>query len=352
MVSNGGQSNPATIPELILWRVNSTSRLRAYGYRAGVGQWNELRWNESVRWIQSIAHSLYDLGLKPGDRLAIVADTCLEWHLAEIAALTTGIIPVGIDHRLPAEQQRELVEDSDPAVILCQNSETFASKSGATQRRLILLDEPNGPATDARDAIRWTDFAYRQTALPPERHSRVSERQPAIWVYTSGTTGFPKAVEYTHGQLMIACRSIATAFHSLHTGDATICWLPMAHLFQRMMNFVAIRLGVTIYFVQDPNTVVDCAREVHPSVFIGVPRFYEKLREGIDEQIAQIPPRIRQLAARVTSPTEPAKSLVSQVASPLINQIVSKRLRAVLGKKMRILVTGSAPMEMSLLRYL
>ena len=350
-MSKGGQSHPATIPELILWRVNSTPRLRAYGYRAGVRQWTELRWKESVERIHSIAHSLDDLGLKPGDRLAIVADTCLEWHLAELAAMMTGIIPVGIDHRLPAEQQRELVEDSDPAAILCQNSGTFASNTGATQRRLILLDDSNGPATYRHDVIRWTDFASEPTTDLPERHFRVSEHQPALWVYTSGTTGCPKAVEYTHRQLMIACRSIATAFNSLQTGDATLCWLPMAHLFQRMMNFVAIRLGVTTYFVQDPHTVVDCAREVHPSVFIGVPRFYEKLREGIDGQIAKSPRRIRQLAARVMSPTEPAKSLVSQVASPLVNQIVSKRLRAVLGRKMRILVTGSAPMEMSLLRY-
>src|SRR5262249_10933395 len=84
-------------------------------------------------------------------------------------------------------------------------------------------------------------------------------------------------IRYTHRQLLVAGGALLEALPQLTAGDRTLCWLPLAHLYQRMLNLMAIARGLTLYIVENPREVVDCARAVNPAFLAAVPRFYEKL---------------------------------------------------------------------------
>ena len=109
---------------------------------------------------------------------------------------------------------------------------------------------------------------------------------PATLIYTSGTTGEPKGILYTHGQLALACSSIIDALPTFPSDARVVCWLPLSNLFQRVMNLCAMASGASIYIVADPLKVLEFVGEIKPDVFIGVPRFYEKLAMGIKAKLA------------------------------------------------------------------
>jgi long-chain acyl-CoA synthetase len=102
---------------------------------------------------------------------------------------------------------------------------------------------------------------------------------PATIIYTAGTTGASKGIEYTHAQVLIAVRAIADLYPELSPGEPTLCWLPMAHQYQRMMNLVALSRGMVTYFVEDPREILNYLPDVEPTLFLAVPRLLEKLQD-------------------------------------------------------------------------
>ena len=108
---------------------------------------------------------------------------------------------------------------------------------------------------------------------------------PATIIFTSGTTGAAKGIVYTHRQIVMATASILRTFADIEPGSRMACWLPLSNLFQRMLNFCAIARGAQIYYVGQPQEIMRHVVAIRPDVFIGVPRFYEKLHAGIVDQI-------------------------------------------------------------------
>jgi long-chain acyl-CoA synthetase len=165
---------------------------------------------------------------------------------------------------------------------------------------------------------------------------------------------------YTHGQLAIACRSLGRAFPELASGGKYVCWLPMAHMFQRMMNYVAMAQNGQIFFQEDPREILSCLREVQPEFFIAVPRLYEKLHEGMQTELANSPPLRRWMARcaihvgnrHASNKRQGQKdSLLVGTMYRLADRLVLQRIRSLLGGKLRYMMTGSAPMSPELLEF-
>jgi len=297
-----------TILSFIAARVVRFPDAPAVWHRAG-GAWRQISLRSVLQTSEGLADSLLQRGLKAGDRLAIMCRTRVEWLLMDLAAMTAGVVVVGIDAHASDAQIAQILEDSDIAGLVIDSE---ASLSRIPQRLLgglsviIAVERAGvGERDSGPQVLHWYELLgvdltladVQKTGVRYETSAGMTSRKraaaipaansPAALLYTSGTTGKPKGILYRQEQMAVASRSILKEFPGLsEAGGSTICWLPMAALFQRMMNYVALASGVAIYFVENPATVLDAVKEVQPTYFIGVPRFFEKLYQGLQQQCA------------------------------------------------------------------
>ncbi|HTD53040.1 MAG TPA: AMP-dependent synthetase/ligase [Thermoanaerobaculia bacterium] len=323
------QSIPNTIPQLLQIRAVQANPERPAFHSRVDGCWRGRSWAESWKQIRRAAERFRQLGLRKGDRLVIVARNCEQWYLTEMAGLLCGGVIVGIPPQSSAERAEYVVRHAEAKALAADSAENLEKIPGAIRRGMcfqLLFDER--PAAVSGGVVAWSEVVSQSSKPLEDRQSdRVCPDDPATIIYTSGTTGPPKGIVYLHRQIMAGCRSVAEVYSGLETGDSTLCWLPMAHLFQRMVNLLAIARDAAIWFVEDPQTVSEALRDARPAVVFGVPRFFEKLQAEIHRAI---PPGSGR-------PSEDSQR--------------SDAVRRYLGGRVKFLVTGSAPAAPALLEF-
>lgn len=347
-----------TVPARLAWRANATPTAAAFRYQLADGSWQWLDWQGFNRQVEQLRRGLSAAGLGKGDRLALVAPVSLSWELLHHAALGIGVSVVGLDaHDLP--ERLAAMADlagvtsfavADPAVL----AKLSEGRESATRLRIAI-----GPEPDKVLGSSWTTLpalmALCQDHPAPSGPNEVDE---ATVIFTSGTTGAPKGIAYSHAQLALAIDAIAEAFSFVGTDGRLLCWLPLSNLFQRMVNLAAVQNGASTYLLGDPRQVMDHVARVRPDVFIGVPRFFEKLHDGLHERIEAMRPPVRALvnwgwqtgrralACQRAGQRMPVALLAQHW---LAERLVLRQFRQVLGGRLRCLVSGSAPMSRPLL---
>lgn len=350
---------PETVCNFLLRQSAETPHLPACAISTSAGNWNAITWQDHLSNVRRTAAVLQHLGLKPSDRLAIVGSPIYEWQQFEFACLFAGAVVVGIDPRSSPEQIERILAHCQPRGLVVLDSHVPERVRPELLSRLhfaITLPE------DHKDErfIAWAN-ALSQHDKAVLSHVDVEPASPATIVYTSGTTGTPKGIEFTHQQVMAACRAIARELPQLGAGDRTLVWLPLAHLFQRVMSLVFLSRGMTLYFVPDPREIVTAARQVKPAALIGVPRFYEKLVEGMQSEVSKLPRFLRQLAnwglteaAKTGSLRRQGQSLTvgMRARHAIADAAVLRRLRSSLGGRIKYLFSGSAPLPTNVIEFL
>lgn len=274
---------PDVVPELLWLRSQQAPERVAFYARSTAGSWLPKTWAEYGREVDRLATALHARGLEKGDRLAILLPTCPAWELAQQAALVDGAVIVGLDPRATREELAWILRHAQVNWLVLPEIALElipADVLGGLRGAVVLGDaRPEGPG----NLMWWNDLLTCESSVEVVRDLLQQRRgdDVATILYTSGTTGEPKGIEVTHGQIMVAVRAIAAALPELTADDTAICWLPMAALFQRMANLLFAARGMTMYFVEDPRRIIEYLSEIAPSFFIGVPRFYEKLDEWL-----------------------------------------------------------------------
>lgn len=349
-----------TLAELLEWRVAETPDVTAFQYEDADGQWEPVSWRTFAERVASVRQGLLAAGLRKGDRLALIAPVSLQWELLHHAALSMGVVVVGMDaHDLP-ERIANMAEQADIAAFAASEPRTL-SKLGAERlaaaRFVLLLSPSDSPDLPGARCVSWDELVMKGAA---ERDvaSSPSASDLATIIFTSGTTGAPKGIAYTHGQVCLAVNAIGDAFGFVGPGSRLLCWLPLSNLFQRIVNLAGVRNGPCTYLLADPRRVMDVVARVSPDIFVGVPRFYEKLYDGIQARVDAMPASQRRLVRwargigreisrrhRSDQPVPPLLALAHAAAETL----VLRRVRAVMGQRLRCMVAGSAPMSLHLL---
>lgn len=353
--------NVAHIVDLLIYQAGRSPGRPARGHRISSGKWRTETWRDWLMDIEQVARGLIGLGVEPGDRIAILAPTSPAWQTIEFAALQMGAVVVGIDPYLPPGQLAQQLALCRSHVLVTSTANEPSSNVLNACRQLKLrinigdsLNRQIDPSVTTLDGLRRAG-SHRRQPLPT-----VSTHDEATWVFTSGTTGDPKAICYTHGQMLQACRSILLTFPHAQPRESTLCWLPLAHLFQRVHNLVAIARGATIYFVEDPRAVIDVAAEVSPSVLVGVPRLFERLRDGILDRVEAMPDRKRRIVQAALDTAHRHGQLRRENVRPtwrlclqraIWDLLVLRRLRRVLGGRIDWMITGSAPLNPAVLEF-
>ncbi len=287
-----------------------------------------------------------------------MARTCREWQVAEIGALLSGAVVVGIDVHAAPEQAAWLLAHSKASALIVDDAETLRKLSADLTEPLKFSSTFFGSDTSGR-ACSWQDCMTASLGKPSQPVEEPDAADAAVIIYTSGTTSKPKAIEYSHEQLVSSCWAMLDEFPDFGR-ERFVCWLPMSALFQRMMNLLAFATDSTTYFVEEPRTIVSRLGEIRPTVFTSVPRFYEKLYDGIQQQIASQSGVRKLLLERALasgaawSRTERAGVAPTwrlRTGHAILDGLVLRRVRAVMGGEVKLIISGSAPAPLWLLEF-
>jgi long-chain acyl-CoA synthetase len=348
-----------TVPARLAGRAATSPDAIAFRHQGADGRWQVLDWQDFSHRVDQLRCGLAAAGLRRGDRLALVAPVSLAWELVHHAALAMGVSVVGLDaHDLP-DRLAAMADQAEVVAFAVAEPAVLAGLS-ARRRAATRLWIAVGPApVDTGGAPHWTTLDAlmalgRAHPAPPAP----TAGDEATVIFTSGTTGAPKGIAYSHGQLGLAIDAIATAFSFVGPQGRLLCWLPLSNLFQRVVNLAAVQNGAGTYLLGDPRQVMAHVALAEPDVFIGVPRFYEKLHEGLEARVSAMPPPLRalvrwgwQVGYQTLDRRRAHLPLPLALAARhwLAERLVLRRIRKMLGPRLRCLVSGSAPMPRHLL---
>jgi long-chain acyl-CoA synthetase len=319
---------------------------------------------DSVRWL---ATGLRHLGVKAGDRVAILSENRPQWTISDFAALCLGAVSVPIYPTLLGWQIEYILNDASVVAIVCSDREQLQKiqeirshipslshvilVDGTPQQDVLLFQEvvENGKRLESKQGTQWFDES-RKSRKPDDL---------ATLVYTSGTTGNPKGAMLTHGNItsnVMTVRDIVP----FQPGDTALSILPLSHILERMVDFLFLYKGGTIAYAENVTKVADNLGEVHPEYFAAVPRLFEKMRARIMDNVAGYP-KLRQKIfywalgiAQKRLPymveSKPIPGFLG-VQSKIADKLVFKKIHERLGGKVKYVVSGGAPLSAELAAF-
>jgi long-chain acyl-CoA synthetase len=330
----------------------------ALKYKEG-GDWKELSYEDLGIATHGIAGGLIDLGIEPGQRVAIFSDTRPEWTLADLGAILAGAVVVPIYHTSSEEEARHVLKDSEAVLAFCEDAEKLATARAASDglgvETFVLLEGEEEGAISLRDlAARGSD----REAEVRERAGDVSPDDVFTLVYTSGTTGPPKGCVLTHGNFRANLDMLES---TVDLGDEVVLFifLPLAHVLSRVAQMLTLDVGGTLAFWgRDKKKAMDEMREVEPTHFPAVPRIFEKIyeearsrasgaiKEKLFEKAVDVGRQVRELERRGEKP-----GLVLQKEYDLADAQILSKVRELFGSRLQFALTGAAPVAKEMLEF-
>jgi long-chain acyl-CoA synthetase len=261
---------------------------RAQMYRTPTG-WQSISAQEMLRRVSSLSKALAELGIVSGDRVAIFAPNCPEWHTADFAIQGLGAVNVPIYFNESHDRLVYILNDSGARIVFTAGG-AHAKKISECRSRIPTLEHVISAAPDSEldsDVLRYEALIASATdahvAEYRRRAAEITGDNLATIIYTSGTTGEPKGVMLTHSNLSSNCIDSASGHHLLPS-DVALEFLPLAHVYERTAAYSYICNGVAIAYVERIEDVPQALLEVHPTLAAAVPRFFEKIYANILEK--------------------------------------------------------------------
>ncbi len=359
---------PPTLAGLPEWFAGRYPATRMVG-RVANGSITALTGRELRDRIRDLALGLSVLGLKRGDRLAIVSESRPEWLHVDLAAQTIGVVDVPVYPSLSPSQTEYIFRDSSAKIAVVSTPEQLAKLQEVASRlpllkTVVVFDAGwTSRQADGFTTLSLDDLAELGAKRVREGWGVVKEYNDATKIvqtgdlatiiYTSGTTGEPKGVMLTHGNLVSNLVATTTALE-IGEGDVGLSFLPLSHSFERLASYLFLASGMTIIFAESMDTVARDLLVVKPTVMTAVPRVYEKLytrvldkgsaatglrRKLFEWAVALAGTRGRELPS-TGLPARTLRGLGDRIA----DKLVLSKVRDALGGNIRFLVSGSAPL--------
>jgi len=346
---------PVTLADVFTHVARKHKRPDTLNYKSD-GRWTSISSDEMLRRAKSIAAGLHAIGVGPGERVAILSESRVEWTLTDAGSIFAGTIDVPIYPTLTPPQVRYILNDSGASVLFLANLEKFNELKDALgecpQVKHIVFFEPEG--ITGTEGLTLAQLEERGQQLEPGHIDRtVATTKPddlATIIYTSGTTGEPKGVMLTHSNLV--SNLIDSSGHlSFGEHDIALSVLPLSHVFERQAMYMYLNRGMAVYFAESLQTIGPNLREVRPTVLVGVPRIFEKIYARIRERAAEAGKLSAALLAwSVSVAREYAKHTIAHQPVPaflklkhrIASKLVFSKWQWAFGGRMRLLVSGGA----------
>ncbi|GES29474.1 AMP-dependent synthetase/ligase [Streptomyces angustmyceticus] len=374
------ENRPPSVAHLFLERVEATPDIEAYRYPVppasgqGADDWKAISWAQAAERVYAVAAGLMALGILPEERVALAANTRVEWILADLGVLCSGAATTTVYPSTNAEETAYILADSGSRVLIAEDAGQLAK---ARERRaelpdlahVVVIDEAGAEPAEG-DPEGWVltlaELEKRGTAYLQDHPDCVTERvaalradQLATLIYTSGTTGRPKGVQLPHDCWAYMARAIP-ATGMVTEEDVQYLWLPLAHVFGKVLTAGQIAAGHVIAVDGRVDKIIENLPVVRPTYMAAVPRIFEKVYNGVAAKARQgggAKYKIFQWAAEVAR--EYAK--VSQdnfrrtgtasvpfalgAKHRIADALVYAKLRDAFGGRLRAAVSGSAALS-------
>jgi len=329
------------------------------------GRWEAVSSQEFLRRVAGLAYAFVELGVKPGDRVGLFAPNCPEWHTADFAISGSGAVTVPVYFNESPDRTCYILNHAGAKVL-------FISGAAQLEKLLNIRDQLKDlqqvivahvgdtlPADFLRYETLIATTGHAEIAAYRLRVAQVLPTQLASLIYTSGTTGEPKGVMLTHNNF--SSNVTDTVEFTLNPEqDLAVSFLPLAHVYGRMLDYVYLFQGCPVAYVEVVENVAQALLEVHPTILAAVPRFFEKIYARLMEQGSKATGAKRKIfnfsikTAREAAGWrcgEKSASLRVKLKWAIADRLVYSKIRAGTGGKLRIVMSGGAPLSKEMAEF-
>jgi long-chain acyl-CoA synthetase len=332
------------------------------------GVWRQWTWAEYAQRVANVAAGLRSLGVGPGSRVAVHAENRPEWVLADLAVQGLGACTVGVYPTSPAAEVEFVLAHSETEVLIAEDEEQLDKALEVRSRlpllRHVVVMDPRGLPPDLPDVMTFADLealgGADSLAAYQESVATLDPSATAILVYTSGTTGPPKGAMISHINL-VAAGQTSVALGAVRD-DEVLSYLPLCHVAERLITVVdGVWVGLVVNFGEGGPSFANDLRDVQPTLFLGVPRVWEKMLATVEIRMADASRLKRVLykaclrQGRRIAPRRMAGRLtvVDRFVRLVCELLVFRALREKLGmSRVRSPLSGAAPIAPQVLEYL
>lgn len=362
----GFENIPQTLPHFCLESFRRHKKRDALSYKIE-DVWKHLSGADVIEKIKNLALGLADLGVKAGDKIAIISENRPEWSLTDLAILSLRAVNVPIYTTQAVEQIRYILEDSGAKMLFVSGKKLYkhaqrAVESAETIEKIVFFDEDALPDGDSR-AIRLSDIERR--GIEAERVDsqafenfldQIDTADLATIIYTSGTTGEPKGVLLTHENFVSNVVAISKGL-PIKSTDRSLAVLPLSHIFERTVFYVLCSNGVAIHYCAAFEQLAAYLQEVKPTIMTAVPRLFEQVYHKIVKKgkaaggwKTSLFDWALEVGQEYWTAKDTRKSISPVLAGKqaLASRLVFSKWREGVGGALRFFVSGGAPLSKKL----
>ncbi|HYJ90856.1 MAG TPA: long-chain fatty acid--CoA ligase [Pyrinomonadaceae bacterium] len=362
----GFENLPQTLPHYCLESFRRNNKPDALCFKLG-DEWQRIAGSEAIERVRRITLGLAAVGIKKGDRVAIISENRPEWSLADLALLCLQAVNVPIYTTQAVDQIRYILENSGAKTLVISGKKLYkhaldAIKSVENLEKLIFFDANELPKDNSRaigldDVIKAGDerFHVAETEFE-DLLSKVEPDDLATIIYTSGTTGEPKGVMLTHGNFVSNVVSISKGL-PITNRDRSLAVLPLSHIFERTVFYVLCSNGVSINYCASFDQLASHLQEVKPTIMTAVPRLFEQVYHKIVKKgrsaggwKSRLFEWSLDVGQQYWEKKDKHESMPASLAAKhaIANRLVFSKWRDGVGGKLRFFVSGGAPLSKKL----
>ncbi|MBL4819106.1 MAG: long-chain fatty acid--CoA ligase [Deltaproteobacteria bacterium] len=323
---------PHSIYELLIQSAQNHEDKAAIRYKKGQS-WKTLTWREVSTQVHQIASKLIKMGIVPEDRIVLLSATRYEWVLADLAIIASGACTVPIYHSSVAKDASFIAKNSEAKLAIVEDAEQAAKLPGI---ETILITDLFGTP------INMSEIQKRTQGVKPSEVASI--------VYTSGTTGEPKGACLTHDNLLYEAQAIERT-GILSDKDIQLMFLPLAHVFARVMEIAWIKTAHVLCFAESIEKVVENMKEIKPTIMAAVPRIYEKIYAKILAKARSGGLLKKMLLHWALEQQKKPEGLAWTVAKSLVFDKIGAGLKETFGGRLRFFVSGGAPLNPEIAQF-
>jgi long-chain acyl-CoA synthetase len=331
------------------------------------GKWHGTDVSSFREKVCHFAMGLYELGVRPGDKVSIHSENSTEWIICDLATLSIGAVNVPIYTTQPGDQIKYILENSDTLVHIVSDDELFADtkphiKSVKNIKAVISIQKSKHKKLRFFDDIieAGKQYHYNNPDLFDQLKDRVQPEDLATLIYTSGTTGLPKGVMLTHHNI---ASNVDASLERLpfeekeFRGQPVLSYLPLSHVFERVVEYMYIVMGCRLHYIENINEIREDFAQVKPFFMATVPRLLEKIQTGVKvkgQELSGIKKNLYYWAIYLTEnydPEHPPKG-VDGIKHRIADRLIYRKIRELFGGNLHGMVSGGAALSPEIFKFI